>query len=126
MKLTLGKMISALTSGSLARLARLDLPVKTSYEHNKTAKAAFAESTVYDERRMVLLTKYGTPIEGTPNFTIHDVPAYNGDLEVLHSIEVDLPGEPIKLSEVLAAKEGRLVPDDFNRLLDTFIIKDVP
>ena len=126
MKLTLGKMISALTSGSLTRLSRLDLPVRTSYEFSKTLKAIHGESVSYDERRQVILGKYGTPVEGTANFSIHDIPSFNRDIEELHAIEIELPGDLVKMSEVLSAKDGRLTTEDFNHLVDTFVNKDVP
>ena len=125
MKMSLGTLISAVTSGSIIRLTRLDLPIRTAYAFNKVDKSIRSESENYDERRHVLLRKYGTQIEGTNNFSIHDVPSYNRDMEALNAIEVELPGESIKLSEILSAKDGRLTAEDITKL-EPFINNDMP
>ena len=116
MKLTLKVLVPALASGALARLNRLDLPVRTAHALRTLFKSALAEGAIYDEQRAALLNKYGTPIPDTSNFKLNDADGYNADLTALHSIEVEIAGAMPSLEEILAAKDGRLHGEDFELL----------
>ena len=116
MKVTLGNLVPALISGALARLQRLDLPVRAAYDLKTLFKAALAEGGIYDTQRLAMLNKYGTPINGSQDFTINDADGYNRDLAELHAIEVDLAGAMPTLDQILGAKDGRLSGADFEAL----------
>ena len=85
MKTTLGKLVPALASGAMARLSRLDFPGPVAYALKTLHKSARDEGATYDSQRLAMLNKYGTPIEGSMDFKLHDAAAYNTDLEALHA-----------------------------------------
>ena len=116
MKFTLEKIVPALASGALARLNRLDLPVRTAHALRTMVKSSLAECAIYDEQRAAMLNKYGTPIPDSNNFKINVADAYNTGMRELLAIEVELAGAMPTMAEVLDAKDGRLHGEDFELL----------
>jgi hypothetical protein len=116
MKITLRTLVPALASGALARLNRLDLPVRSAHALRTFFKSALAEGTIYDEQRAAMLNKYGEPIPDTNDFKIKNADGYNADLAALLAIEVTVSGAMPTMEEILSAKDGRLHGEDFELL----------
>jgi heterodisulfide reductase subunit B len=111
-KLTVKQLVDAATSrvtdpyqtGSvLSRFFALEKPVAVAWRNRGQIKACTEEMKLYEERRLALCEKYGKKIEKTGNYMFEDpenAKKFAAELEELGKQPVEIPGEPIKLSEL--------------------------
>ena len=123
-KLTVKQLVDAATgnqSGSaLSRFFALDKPVSVAWRNRGQIKACTEEMKLYEERRIALCDKHGTKDETNGNYKFEgdSLNAFRSELEELGKQIVDIPGEPIKLSEL--GTGSRLSESDAN-LIEMFL-----
>jgi hypothetical protein len=123
-KLTLGALVTAVQSGTLAKVAGLILPGAYNFRVAKLLDAVDAEMTGYSKQQQALFKKHGVPGKGDKGQDIltlvgatpENIVAFNDAMGALLAVEVMIPYEPIiweKLGEdahkVLSIQDVRVL-----------------
>jgi hypothetical protein len=124
MQLPLGTLVTAVQSGTLAKVAGLILPGAYNFRVAKLLDAVDAEMAGYGKQQQALFKKYGIPGKGDKGQDIltlvgatpENVVAFNDAMGALLAVEVMIPYEPIiweKLGEeaqkVLSIQDVRVL-----------------
>jgi len=114
---TYEKLVLAATSGALARFHGIRKTITAGHKNRKMPAAIREELAHYDEARKALVEKHGgflaTPDAKTYTFPEGQAEGFADDLKVLLAQEVDLPGEAVKLADLL---DGGLLETDYSAL----------
>ena len=124
-KLTVKQLVDAATGNqngsALSRFFALEKPVAVAWRNRGQIKACTEEMKLYEERRIALCDKYGTKDEKTGNYRFEDpdkLKKFTAELDELGKQPVEISGEPIKLSELVAG--SRLSESDAS-LIEMFL-----
>jgi endonuclease V-like protein UPF0215 family len=124
-KITLKRLIDAGTTGALTRYFALDKPVAVAWKNR--AQLAACEEAInkhYNDARIALCKKHGRLDAETNQYLFEgegvDAAAkenFEKDLLVLWAEEVEIPGEPVKVSTIAGSiKESDL------QILESFLV----
>jgi hypothetical protein len=123
-KLPLGALVTAVQSGTLAKVAGLILPGAYNFRIAKLLDAVDVEMTGYGKQQQALFKKYGIPGKGDKGQDIltlvgappEDIVAFNDAMGALLAVEVMIPYEPIiweklgpKAHETLTIQDVRVL-----------------
>jgi len=115
-KTTVGKLVSASQGGCLARFLAIPKTIAAGHKNRKMPAAIREEMKLYAERIMALITKHGgvQTAQGASTYTFPaGIEPFQADENELKAQEIELPGEPMKLDDLLA---GGLLEDDYDAL----------
>lgn len=123
-KLTVKQLVDAATGNqagsALSRFFALEKPVAVAWRNRSQIKACTEEMKLYEERRIALCEKHGKKDEKTGNYRFEGegLKDFTAALEELNKQPVEIPGEPIKISEL--ALGSRLSESDAH-LIEMFL-----
>jgi hypothetical protein len=121
MEITVKQLVQAVTSGALSRLLAIPKTIAAGYKNRKLPSACEEEIRLYEKARAGLVEKHGgtVPHPGALEYAFHDGgrEAFERDMVELLSQPINLPGEPIKLTDLLS---GGLVESDY-AVLEPFL-----
>jgi len=117
MKVTVRQLVQAAGSGALARLLSIPKSIGAGYKNRKLPAACEEEVRLYEKARVDLIKKHGgeIPYPGAESYAFPGggQEAFERDIVELLDQTVELPGEPLKLSDLLA---GGLLESDYGAL----------
>jgi len=119
-RITVRQLRDCVATGAIQRFFAVDKPVRVTFANRKLGKAIDAEVKAYDEQRIALLRQYGTLSDGEKDFVFAEGKRAEFDRafeELLSQAVDDLPGEPVKFSDL---GDGRLSEADL-ALLEPFL-----
>jgi len=98
-KLTLGSIKAA--EAPLKKILNAELPVAMAFKLSKLVKVFDAELIHYELQRVKLVEKLGEK-DGDGNTTVkpENIEAFMAEMEKLHAIECELPGDPIAVADL--------------------------
>lgn len=117
MKLSLNDLINS--KGSLTKLAKTDIPIKTAYWLNKDIQKLNNEFLIFDELKKKLFEKYGENKDNQIIIKPENIESFQKDFNELLKSEIEVEIHKIKL-EMLG--EIKLSPFDLTAL--QFIIEE--
>lgn len=120
-KLTYRQLLEAANSGALQRFFGLRKTIGAAHRNRKLPAAIDEELKAFEAQRKALIeTHSGALPEGATNYVFPDgeLAAFERDFAELQVQELELPGEPVKVGELL---DGGLLETDFARL-DPFLV----
>lgn len=116
MKVTYQQLIQATATGALTRFFSCTLAIKAWKSNRKTAAVCDEELKIFQTKRDELIQKH----QGIPNTnssidfpTADAAKAFETEWNALVAEEIDIPGEPVKLDDILS---GELQQVDFANL----------
>ena len=112
--LTVEQLVSAALSGAYNRFASIRKTITAGHKNRKTPKAFVEECKIFDEQKEALIKECeGEPIENGYTFKGDNIKKFNEGLVELQKQTVELPGEQIKISDLL---DGGLLETDYELL----------
>ena len=120
-KVTIENLVKAMASGALPRLYGIRKTISAGHRNRKLPASVEGELKHYEEQRKALIERYhgiaATPDARFFTFPEGEMAGFERDIKELLSQTVELPGEPLKLTDLL---DGGLLETDYD-LLEPFL-----
>jgi hypothetical protein len=122
--ITVKNLLDAASSGALNHFFAIDKPVAVAWKNRRQIAACNEELKLYEERRLALCKKYGTMNDEMSKyvFTEENKRSFTTALNELFTQVVEIPGDPVKVSDLSAPKSPTRLSDNDLAQLEPFLI----